>query len=129
MDEVKIDQSFVRDMTISERDACIVRAVIDLGHNLGLRVVAEGVEDRVSLDLLASWGCDVAQGYFISHPLPAVDFRDWISAPTNGTVFQPARQRDIPEAGCLVLDRRLKWPRTPRRTAHESLSKAATRTD
>ena len=51
-----------------------MRAVIDLGHNLGLRVVAEGVEDRASLDLLASWGCDLAQGYFFSRPLPAAGF-------------------------------------------------------
>ena len=73
VDEVKVDQSFVKEMVVNERDACIVRAVIDLGHNLGLRVVAEGVEDRASLELLASWGCDLAQGFYISRPLPPAE--------------------------------------------------------
>jgi EAL domain-containing protein (putative c-di-GMP-specific phosphodiesterase class I) len=66
---VKIDQSFVRELMIDENQAVIVRATIDLGRNLGLRVIAEGVENRSVLDRLASWGCDQAQGYFISKPL------------------------------------------------------------
>ncbi len=70
-DEVKVDRTFVRDMATNKRDACIVRSVIELGHNLGLRVVAEGVEDQVTLDLLTSWGCDLVQGFFLGHPLPA----------------------------------------------------------
>ena len=70
-DEIKIDRSFVMDMT--DDDMVIVRSVIDLGHNLGLRVAAEGVENRETLDLLAEMGCDAAQGYFVSHPLPAED--------------------------------------------------------
>jgi diguanylate cyclase (GGDEF)-like protein/PAS domain S-box-containing protein len=79
VDEVKIDQKFVRGMRVSGKDACIVRSVIDLGHNFGLRVVAEGAEDQESSDLLASWGCDVAQGYFFSRPLPPTDLRDWLT--------------------------------------------------
>ena len=60
-------------------DACIVRTVIDLGHNFGLRVVAEGAEDRESSDLLASWGCDVAQGYFYSRALPPDELLEWLT--------------------------------------------------
>ncbi|WP_406699128.1 EAL domain-containing protein [Singulisphaera sp. Ch08] len=78
-DEVKVDRTFVRDMAVNKRDACIVRSVIELGHNLGLRVVAEGVEDRVTLDLLASWGCDLAQGFFLGHPLPAGELPAWLA--------------------------------------------------
>ncbi len=78
VDKVKIDRSFVRDMVHNERDACIVRSVIDLGHNLGLRVVAEGVEDRATLELFASWGCDLAQGYYIGRPMPPGGVPDWL---------------------------------------------------
>jgi len=71
VDEVKVDRSFVKDMAVSSRDACIVRSVIDLGHNLGLRVVAEGVEDEATLALLREWGCDLVQGYLLGRPVSA----------------------------------------------------------
>jgi EAL domain-containing protein (putative c-di-GMP-specific phosphodiesterase class I) len=77
VDEVKVDQRFVNNMAVSKKDGCIVRSLIDLGHSLGLRVVAEGVENQASLDLLASWGCDGAQGYYFSRPLRAPDFLTW----------------------------------------------------
>jgi EAL domain-containing protein (putative c-di-GMP-specific phosphodiesterase class I) len=57
----------------------IVRATVDLGRNLGLRVVAEGVEDLATFDRLAEFGCDEAQGYYISRPLSAVEFTRWLS--------------------------------------------------
>jgi diguanylate cyclase (GGDEF)-like protein/PAS domain S-box-containing protein len=79
VDEVKIDQKFVRGMRTNQKDACIVRSVVDLGHNFGLRVVAEGAEDQESSDLLASWGCDVAQGYFFSRPLSPADLGAWLT--------------------------------------------------
>ena len=79
VDEVKIDQKFVRGMRDNQKDACIVRSVVDLGHNFGLRVVAEGAEDQESSDLLASWGCDVAQGYFFSRPLSPTALRAWLT--------------------------------------------------
>ena len=60
-------------MADDERDAAIVRSTVDLGRNLGLRVVAEGVETAEAWDLLAALGCDVAQGYHLSRPLPAGD--------------------------------------------------------
>jgi EAL domain-containing protein (putative c-di-GMP-specific phosphodiesterase class I) len=69
LDEVKIDRSFVAGMTDDENDAVIVRSTIDLARNLGLRVVAEGVETEQVMDALTELRCDVAQGYFISRPL------------------------------------------------------------
>jgi EAL domain-containing protein (putative c-di-GMP-specific phosphodiesterase class I) len=72
-EEIKIDKSFVLDMTTEENDAVIVRSTIDLGHNLGMKVVAEGVESQESWDLLAKWGCDLAQGYYMSLPLAPED--------------------------------------------------------
>ena len=74
VDEIKIDVSFVRDMARSIPDERIVRSVIDLAHNLGISVVAEGVENRATLDQLAAMGCDIAQGYFISPPLGIAEF-------------------------------------------------------
>lgn len=74
---VKIDKSFVRDMTANEDDAVIVRSTIELGHSLGLVTVAEGVESQQTWDRLAELGCDAAQGFYISRPLPADDFLRW----------------------------------------------------
>ncbi|MBI1394745.1 MAG: EAL domain-containing protein [Betaproteobacteria bacterium] len=76
--ELKIDGSFVRHMADDEDDATIVRSTIELGHNMGLEVVAEGVETEAGLDLLRSLGCDEAQGYVISRPLPAPAFVAWL---------------------------------------------------
>ena len=69
--ELKIDRTFVMDMNEDENDAVIVRSTIDLAHNLGLRVVAEGVEDEAALTLLEILGCDIMQGYHIGRPQPA----------------------------------------------------------
>jgi diguanylate cyclase (GGDEF)-like protein len=82
VDELKIDKSFVLQLAASEDDAVIVRSTIELGHNLGLRLVAEGVEDQASLDLLCGWGCDVVQGYFISRPMPGDAVLPWLAAGT-----------------------------------------------
>jgi diguanylate cyclase (GGDEF)-like protein len=78
VDELKVDRSFVMDMNNDENDAVIVRSTIDLAHNLGLKVVAEGVEDNDALDLLDILGCDLAQGYYLSRPLPAQEFDAWL---------------------------------------------------
>jgi EAL domain-containing protein (putative c-di-GMP-specific phosphodiesterase class I) len=75
--ELKIDRSFVCDMTTNEEDATIVRSTIGMAHDLGLSVVAEGVETEGTLRMLARLGCDVAQGYHISPPLPASQFAAW----------------------------------------------------
>ena len=78
VDEVKVDRIFVKDLAVCKTNATIVKAVIDVAHDLGLRVVAKGVENRAALDLLISWGCDLAQGYYISRPLSPADFTRWL---------------------------------------------------
>ena len=74
VDELKLDRSFVARVTTDPRSAAIVRSTIELAHALGLQVVAEGVEDRQTLDAVASFGCDYAQGYYFSRPVPAAAF-------------------------------------------------------
>jgi diguanylate cyclase (GGDEF)-like protein len=73
VDWIKIDKSFVMDMAIDDSDAAIVRSTIDLAHNLGLRVVAEGVETEQAWQRLMQLGCDLAQGFYVSRPLPAAE--------------------------------------------------------
>jgi EAL domain-containing protein (putative c-di-GMP-specific phosphodiesterase class I) len=77
--EIKIDKSFVRDMATDDNDATIVRSTIDLGHNLGLKVVAEGVESRVQWDQLVDLGCDLAQGYYMGPPMCVPDLERWLA--------------------------------------------------
>src|SRR3712207_7681771 len=69
--ELKIDRSFVMNMSTDDNDAVIVRSTVDLAHNLGLRVVAEGVESEAVAQTLTALGCDVAQGYHYGRPVPA----------------------------------------------------------
>jgi len=77
--EIKIDNQFVRGMVgEGAEDTAIVRSTNDLAHNLGLSVVAEGVEDQWTMDVLSTFGCDQAQGYYIARPMPASDFRRWL---------------------------------------------------
>jgi EAL domain-containing protein (putative c-di-GMP-specific phosphodiesterase class I) len=71
VDEVKIDRTFVLAMAVDKHDAAIVRSVIALGHDLGLTVVAEGVENKGTADLLSALGCDVAQGFYFARPMRA----------------------------------------------------------
>ena len=78
VDELKIDKGFVREMATDATDAAIVASTVALGHALGLRVVAEGIEDRATWDLLAGMGCDVAQGYHIARPLPPDALARWL---------------------------------------------------
>jgi diguanylate cyclase len=74
---IKIDKSFVMDMTANENDAVIVRSTIDMAHNLGMKVVAEGVETPETWQLLETLRCDTAQGFFIGHPMLAHEFDVW----------------------------------------------------
>jgi EAL domain-containing protein (putative c-di-GMP-specific phosphodiesterase class I) len=77
---VKIDKSFVARMLTQESDATIVRSIIDLARNLGLEVVAEGVEDRAAYDRLAELGCDLVQGYYLAPPMTPRGFEKWLAA-------------------------------------------------
>ncbi len=79
VDEIKIDKSFVMHMAENDNDAAIVRSTIGLGHDLGLTVTAEGVEDRGTWDMLGGIGCDIAQGYYLSRPMPAEDVARWLN--------------------------------------------------
>jgi len=78
VDELKIDKSFVKDVVENPDDAVIVRSTIELGHNMDLVVVAEGVEDEKTLEWLSRFGCDMAQGYHLSRPMPAKDLVGWL---------------------------------------------------
>jgi diguanylate cyclase (GGDEF)-like protein len=78
--ELKIDRSFIRHVSGDAKDRAIVLSTIELGHNLGLTVVAEGVETRADADLLRDLQCDLAQGYFYATPLPAGQFLAWMNA-------------------------------------------------
>jgi diguanylate cyclase (GGDEF)-like protein len=77
LDELKIDKLFIQHMLNSHGDQAIVRSVIDLAHNFGLKVVAEGVEDAATMDALRGMGCDQAQGYHLSAALPHAQFQRW----------------------------------------------------
>lgn len=77
--ELKLDQSFVRDMNTDDTVLAVTNAVIRIGESLHLTVVAEGVENRQQYDLLKAQGCDVAQGYLFSRPMPAAVFERWLS--------------------------------------------------
>jgi diguanylate cyclase (GGDEF)-like protein len=78
LQEIKVDKSFVEHMRDDPNDAMIVAATVELGRNLGLRVVAEGVEDRTTYDDLARTGCDMAQGFEVSQPLAAPELTRWV---------------------------------------------------
>jgi diguanylate cyclase (GGDEF)-like protein/PAS domain S-box-containing protein len=95
VDELKIDRSFVMSLAAASDDAVIVRSTIDLAHNLGLTVVAEGVEDELSMDVLVGYGCDGAQGYFFSRPCAADDLSTWLAE----SLFGAAVRRTARAAG------------------------------
>jgi diguanylate cyclase (GGDEF)-like protein len=78
IDEIKVDASFVRNMLTNKQDEVIVRSIIDLGHNLGLEVVAEGAETPAQLHALRNLGADRVQGYVINPPLPSEEFTRWL---------------------------------------------------
>ena len=88
--ELKIDRAFVSDMLADEAHAAIVRSIVDLGHNLSMRVVGEGVESADVLACLEQAGCDVAQGYLIARPMPAAALPSWLAAQGRETLSFPA---------------------------------------
>jgi diguanylate cyclase (GGDEF)-like protein len=78
VDELKVDRTFVRDVDTDREDVALVRGAIELGHSLGMSVVAEGVESAGHATTLRGLGCDVAQGYHYARPMPAADLTDWM---------------------------------------------------
>ncbi len=95
VDEIKIDKSFVMNMVSDDSDAMIVRSTIDLAHNLGLNVIAEGVESREVLQILNELGCDKAQGYYICRPVPADRFIAWLH--DSGFIINDSIIKQIPD--------------------------------
>jgi EAL domain-containing protein (putative c-di-GMP-specific phosphodiesterase class I) len=81
VDDLKIDQTFVRELDATRPDEVIVRSTIDLAHNLGLTVTAEGIESRSTWHKLRNLGCDYGQGYLISKPLSAAEATDFLQEP------------------------------------------------
>ena len=92
IDQVKVDRTFVTNLATVPGDAVIARSTIDLAHNLGLTVVAEGVEDQAALDMLVDYGCDAAQGYFFSRACVAEELTTWLAESRFG-----AGRADSPE--------------------------------
>jgi EAL domain-containing protein (putative c-di-GMP-specific phosphodiesterase class I) len=87
--ELKIDKSFIMNMGSDPNDpsdVLIVQSIVDLGHNLGMSIVAEGVETESALTCLAAFGCDVAQGYYLSRPTTAAAFDTWRAARARGVI-------------------------------------------
>ena len=80
LDQLKIDQSFVRDVTLDANDAAIASTIVALAHHMGLDVIAEGVETKAQADLLISIGCCAFQGYLYGKPLPLAQFEQLLEA-------------------------------------------------
>jgi diguanylate cyclase (GGDEF)-like protein len=121
IDELKIDRSFVSPMLQDESDLIIVRSTINLGHDLGLRIIAEGVEDAPTLERLAALGCDLAQGYHLSRPMSGPAFSTWLEESplsTDRTGFAPL-------GGGAPAPRDASGPATPRRAGGLVLARTA----
>ena len=103
VNELKIDREFIKNMIENKEDVAIVRSTIELGHNLGLKVVAEGIEREEEMQMLKDFGCDQAQGYLISKALTAADMEKWIAnnrtSPTDFTDPQHIQEVVIKKAG------------------------------
>jgi EAL domain-containing protein (putative c-di-GMP-specific phosphodiesterase class I) len=81
--EVKIDRSFVQGMESDPEFATVVRAAIDMGHGMGLKVVAEGIETQAAANLFRDFRCDIAQGFFYAKPMPLEPFNAWLEGKTR----------------------------------------------
>ena len=98
VDELKLDRVFVSRLADDPRSAAIVRSTVELAHSLGLRLVAEGVEDTVTLETLRSFGCDLSQGFHHSRPLPAGDLDRWLARQPDASCRPRSVQPDLPLA-------------------------------
>jgi len=95
IDQLKVDRSFVVNLASVPGDAVIVRSTIDLAHNLGLTVVAEGVEDEITQDMLVQYGCDSAQGHLFSRALAAEELTPWLTESPFGAAHARAHSRPV----------------------------------
>lgn len=102
--EIKVDKSFVMGMSQSPDDWVIVSSLIELGHNLGMTVVAEGIEDQRTMSALSEIGCDVGQGYFMSRPVPADELTEWL-ATSHWGLQTPSLRRAGADIHRLHVDR------------------------
>jgi EAL domain-containing protein (putative c-di-GMP-specific phosphodiesterase class I) len=91
--ELKIDKSFVQEMVCSQKDRVVVQKIIEMGQELGMRVIAEGVETQEQLELLRSYGCDSAQGYLFSWPIPSNELLSWLK--TYRSLLMPSYPQDV----------------------------------
>ena len=103
LSELKVDMSLIFGMHSSPHGADAVRAIVDLGHTLGMRVVAEGVENQRTLDDLRRFGCDLAQGYLIARPMPAADIPTWTADHSSAALAARGRDERVPEQRHLAL--------------------------
>jgi EAL domain-containing protein (putative c-di-GMP-specific phosphodiesterase class I) len=95
VNELKIDRTFVAGMEADARNAAIVRSTIELGHNLGLTVVAEGVETDHEVAELRRFGCDMAQGFHFARPMTAEALEDWLGAARERGGASPIRAATV----------------------------------
>ena len=91
--ELKIDKSFVQEMVCSQKDRVVVQKIIEMGQELGMRVIGEGVETQEQLELLRSYGCNSAQGYLFSRPIPANELLGWLK--TYRSLVMPSYQHEV----------------------------------
>ena len=110
LDRLKIDKSFVCDLQANTDDAAIVRSTISLGKQLGLSVIAEGIEDRATAELLRSMGCEEGQGYYFGRPMPAAEFEQAFLS--KGYSCEPRSHRNG-TGRCCGLGRRRDIRRCP----------------
>jgi EAL domain-containing protein (putative c-di-GMP-specific phosphodiesterase class I) len=95
--EMKIDRSFVQGLETDAHTASMVRSTIDMGHSLGLKVVAEGIESAATASRLHLFGCDIGQGFLYSKPIPASEFAAWIEGRQRVPVIATPVEFDVRE--------------------------------
>ena len=102
VDRLKIDQSFIQNVTESGSDAAITSAIIQLGHTLNLRVIAEAAETREQIDFLTEQGCDEVQGYYFSRPLSAEDFVAFVESYEPKSAAEPENVEGLQSEPSMV---------------------------
>ncbi|MGE7989947.1 putative bifunctional diguanylate cyclase/phosphodiesterase [Pseudomonas sp. NPDC089554] len=102
IDHLKIDRAFIKDLPTDDDAVAVARAIIDLGHALGFRITAEGIETEAQRDFLRNAGCDQGQGYLLGRPMPAMALGNWLA--DNQMRWRLAQQREVPSLGTGYLE-------------------------